>query len=62
MIFVKEYWSTYELNKDIRNNPNWLFEVVGYAIGERRECTLVKWSGLATKEFKHYEKMEGLES
>ena len=58
MIFVKEYWTTDHLNRDIQNNPNCFFEVVGYAFGEGRKCILVKWSGLTTKKFKHYEKME----
>lgn len=59
MIFVKEYWTTDHLNTDIQNNPNWLFEIVGYVHVNHQNPILVKWSGLATKEFKHYEKMEG---
>lgn len=51
MIFYKKYFDVDDLNKDIRNNPQWLHEVEGYT----DNSILVKWAGLSTKEFKGYE-------
>lgn len=48
MIFYKKYFDVDDLNKDIRNNPQWLHEVQGYT----DNSILVKWAGLSTKEFK----------
>lgn len=51
MIFYKKYFYVKALNRDIRNNPQWLHEVQGYT----GNIILVKWTGLSTKEFKGYE-------
>lgn len=48
MIFYKKYFYVKVLNRDIRNNPQWLHEVQGYT----DNIILVKWTGLSTKEFK----------
>lgn len=48
MIFYKKYFDVDDLNRDIRNNPQWLHEVKGYT----GNSILVKWTGLLTKEFK----------
>ncbi|MCI6871603.1 MAG: hypothetical protein MR859_04400 [Streptococcus hyointestinalis] len=48
MIFYKKYFDADDLNRDIRNNPQWLYEIRDYTVNS----ISVKWTGLLTKEFK----------
>lgn len=55
MIFYKKYNFTSDLNKDIKQNPEWFHEVVGFCYHDGSIVILVQWypKVRGVEEFKH---------
>ena len=61
MEFYKEYiddsygWTTFKLNQDVKNNPQWKSEIKGYTKAGNYTYILVRWVGLSETPFKESE-------
>lgn len=56
MEFYKEYidngWTTFKLNQDVKNNPQWKSEIKGYTKDSEYTYILVHWVGPSETPFK----------